>query len=85
MKWIALIAVALMAVSPALARSRVVKHPSRGALYGTPIIAGSSAVRVSPDGLVISEPVPIIQKEKNFNSTIKRGAAPTKTNGNVQP
>ena len=85
MKWIALSAVALLAVSPASARSRVVKHPSRGAMYGTPIIAGSSAVRVSPDGLVISDPVPVFQKEKDFNAINRRGATPTKIDGNVQP
>ena len=85
MKWFALSAVAVLAFSPASARSRIVKHPSRGAIYGTPIVAGSSAVRVSPDGLVISEPVPVIQKEKNFNADVRRGATPIKPAGSAQP
>ncbi|WP_319934988.1 hypothetical protein [Lichenihabitans sp. Uapishka_5] len=56
-------------------------HPRRGQA-GFPITAAQDSIRINAVGEVISQPVPIIQKERNFNARARRNLAPAST---VQP
>jgi hypothetical protein len=60
----------LAAVAPATAARRhhiVGRHPGANAA-GMPITAERDSIRINSVGQVISQPVPVIQKEKNFNA-----------------
>lgn len=69
----------LVLVAPASAETVRHRHPHHGRAHivgtharhgeaGFPITAAKDSIRINAVGEVISQPVPVIQKERNFNT-----------------
>lgn len=70
-----LFAVTIAPADAMTGRHRGHRHVSRSGEAGMPITAERDSIRINSVGQVISQPVPVIEKEKKFNTRANRDLA----------